>query len=158
MLRVLAIVTAMAVPLAVSQAKTDPAALESARNWLRTVERGDTKALLKSTSLPFTYATTNKVKECEGAVANQKGLSRWVTCIRKSDDILMTEIREGVLRPSDPPNAQSKALRRLAAKISRTGTWIEAYINGDGITFTFRFLVVEGAVSAFLVETDFDAG
>jgi len=158
MLRVLAIVIGVAVPLAASQAKTDPAALASARSWLSTVERGDREALVKITSLPFTYATTNKVKECEGTVSDQKGLSRWMTCIRKSDAILLTEIREGVLRPSDPPNAESKALKRLAAKIRRTGTWIEAYINGDGITFTFRFLVVEGAVAAFLVETDFDAG
>jgi hypothetical protein len=158
MLRVLAIVIGVAVPLAASQAKTDPVALASARSWLSTVERGDREALVKITSLPFTYATTNKVKECEGTVTDQKGLSRWMTCIRKSDAILLTEIREGVLRPSDPPNAESKALKRLAAKIRRTGTWIEAYINGDGITFTFRFLVVEGAVAAFLVETDFDAG
>jgi hypothetical protein len=157
MLRVLAIVIGVAIPQAVSQAKTGPAALESARTWLRTLERGNKEALLKSTSLPFTYATTNRVKECEDTVSDQKGVSRWMACIRKSDDILMREIREGVLRPSDPPNAESKSLKRLAAKISRAGSWIQAYINGDGITFTFRFLVVEGAVAAFLVETDFDA-
>jgi hypothetical protein len=158
MLRLLAILMGVATPLAVAQAKTDRAALEAATNWLRVVERGDTEALIKSTSVPFTYATTDKVKTCERTVASQKGLSPWVVCIRKSEELLMQEIRQGNLKPADPPNVESKGLKRLAAKIPRAGTWIRAYMNGDGLSFTFRFLLVEGAVAAFLVDTDFDNG
>ena len=34
----------------------------------------------------------------------------------------------------------------------------EAYINGDGVTYTFRFLIVDQAVAAFLVNAEFETG
>jgi len=158
MLHALVILMGVATPLASAQAKTNPAALEVARNWLRAVDQGDAQALTKSTAVPFTYATTNKVKRCERTVSSDKDLSSWLTCIRKSDKILMEEIRQGDVMPSDPPNIESKALKALASKIPGAGKWIEAYINGDGVTFTFRFLLVGGSVAAFLVDAEFENG
>ena len=155
MLRVLAILIGVAVPLAAAEAKTHRAAIEVAKTWLRAVERGDLQVLAKTTSVPFTYATTAKVKRCEQTVSAQKDLSSWVSCIRKADDLLMEEIRQSEVIPADPPNVESKEMKRLASKITVPGTWIKAYINGDGVTFTFRFLLVEGAVAAFLVDADF---
>jgi hypothetical protein len=155
MLRVLAILIGVVVPLAAAQAKTEHAALEVARNWLGALERGDMQVLTKTTSVPFTYSTTAKVKRCEQTVSAQKELSSWVSCIRKADDLLMAEIRQSEVMPADHPNVESKEMKRLASKITVPGTWVKAYINGDGVTFTFRFLLVEGAVAAFLVDSDF---
>ena len=158
MLRALVILLGVATSLAGVQAKTDPAALEIARSWLRVVEPGDVQALAKSTAVPFTYATTNKVKRCERSASSEKDLSSWLTCIRKNDKVLMEEIRQGEVVPSDPPNVESKALRALASKIPGAGKWIEAYINGDGVTFTFRFMLIGGSVAALLVDAEFENG
>ncbi|HJX51793.1 MAG TPA: hypothetical protein VJ801_03415 [Polyangia bacterium] len=158
MLRALAILLGIATPLAGAQAKTDPAALEVARNWLRVVERGDAQALAKTMAVPFTYATTNKVKRCERTASSEKDLSSWLTCIRKNDKLLMEAIRQGEVMPSDPPNVESRALKALTSKIPGAGKWIEAYINGDGVTFTCRFLLLGGSVAAFLLDAEFENG
>ena len=158
MLHALVILLGVATPLGGARAKTDPAALEAARNWLRVVERGDAQTLTKTTAVPFTYATTNNVKRCERAASSEKDLSSWLSCIRKNDKLLMEEIRQGEVMPSDPPNVESKALKALASKVPGTGKWIEVYINGDGVTFTFRFLLIGGSVAAFLVDAEFENG
>ncbi len=158
MVRLLASVIGVAIPLAVVQAKTDRAAVAVARKWLRAVAKGDTETLLKSMSLPFTYATTAKIKTCERTVVAQKDVASWVTCVLKSEEILMELTRGGIFGEADAPSTVFKALDGLAARISRTGTWIEASIDGDGIHFTVRFLVVDGGVAAFLVDVEFDPG
>jgi hypothetical protein len=158
MLRALVILLGVATPLAGAQAKTDPAALAVARSWPHAVERGNAEVLTKTTSVPFTYATTNKVKRCERSVSSEKDLSSWLTCMRKNEKLLMEEIRQGDVQPSDPPNVESKALKALAGKIPGDGKWIETYINGDGVTFTFRLLLAGSSVAAFLVDAEFENG
>jgi hypothetical protein len=91
-------------------------------------------------------------------VTDSKALSDWLKCLRTTDTLLVKEVQLGEFLPSDPPNVESKALRSLGSKVSRNGKWVEAYINGDGVTYTFRFLIVDQAVAAFLVEADFETG
>jgi len=158
MLRILVMLVPLFAGAATPRAKTDPAALEVARKWLQAVGTSEPTALEKSTSMPFTYATTAKVKRCERKVTEAKALSDWLKCLRTGDKLLVEEIQQGDLKPSDPPNVESKALRSLGSKISRDGKWVEAYINGDGVTYTFRFLIVDGAVAAFLVNAEFETG
>jgi hypothetical protein len=157
MLRILVMVAGLLVAATESpRAKTDPVALEVARKWLQAVASGEPTSVEKGTALPFTYTTTAKVKQCEGKVPDPKALTNWLKCLRTSNDLLVGEVQRGTLMPSDPPNVQSKALRSLGSNLSRNGKWIEAYINGDGVTYTFRFLIVDEGVAAFLVESEFE--
>jgi hypothetical protein len=158
MLQILVMVAGLLAATESPWAKTDPVALDLARKWLQAVARGEPTSVEKGTALPFTYATTAKVKRCDGKVTDPKALSNWLKCLRTSNELLVGEIQHGDLMPSDPPNVRSKTLRSLGSKLSRNGKWIEAYINGDGVTYTFRFLIVDQAVAAFLVESDVETG
>ena len=71
---------------------------------------------------------------------------------------LLAELKLGEMIASDPPAESSRALEELAAIVPGGGSWIAAYINGDGVTFTFRLLVRNGAIAAFLVEAEFESG
>jgi hypothetical protein len=154
MLRVFVMLVGLVTLSAPVAAKTELSPLEAASKWLQAVASGDPA---ETTSMPFTFATTAKVKRCERTVTDRKALAEWLTCVRKSDQLLVNEVRRGTLMPSDPAHVESPALRSLASKISARGKWIEAFINGDGVTYTFRFLLLGGAVAAFLVEADFEA-
>lgn len=158
MLRAIVVFVGVAAAGTASSAKTDPAALEASRRWLGAVASGDVTILRKATSLPFVFATTAKVKRCEGEIADQQGMSAWLDCLRRNDNLLLEEIRQGTLLPADPPNVESKSLRTLSSKITAKGTWLEAFINGQGVTYTFRFLLVGDSVAALLVDPEYEKG
>jgi hypothetical protein len=133
------------------------ASLETVRSWLRVVASGELEILAQTTALPFVYATTAKVKRCERTIATASELGPWLKCLRE-DEVLVGELRKGELMPSVPPNVESSALKQLGSSVPGAGQWVEAYINGDGVTYTFRMLVRRGAIAAFLVEAEFETG
>jgi hypothetical protein len=153
-----ALVVILFLAAAGARPKADPTALETARKWLSTVAAGDSSAVAKVTSVPFTFATTAKVKRCEGVAADQERLGKWLDCLRRDNKLLLEEARQGALTIADPPNVESKVLRALGSKIATKGTWIEAIINGDGVTYTFRFLIVGNSIAAFLVDAEVERG
>lgn len=145
-------------------AEPDTAVVGAANAWLAAVGRNDGRALVGATSFPFTYRTTNKLKQCEGVVTNEAGLKTWLTCVRRSEELLIKELSLGESPvQAAPAEVESRALKGLAKKITVVGTWVRSHINGDGITFSFRFLLEKTAgdqlrVRALLIDVDFDTG
>lgn len=101
--------------------ETDPSTLGIARDWLRVVAGGHAPALARSTSIPFVFATTAKVKRRERKVGTSRDLSSWLACLHKSHKLLIEEVRQNEAKPSDPASVPSKALKALAARSQQKG-------------------------------------
>ena len=113
---------------------------ETAREWLAALERLDTPTLSRLTALPFAYRPVGLKKQCEFDSADPRGLKKWVKCLGRSKSPIVTELGAGVeprvaydLRPGEKLEAASRGLEG--------GEWVHAFLNGEGVTFTFRFLV-----------------
>ena len=113
---------------------------ETAREWLAALERLDTATLARLTALPFVYRPVGLKKQCEFNSSNPAGLKKWVKCLGRSKNQMVTEMGAGAeprvdytLRPGEKLEAASRGLEG--------GEWVHAFLNGEGVTFTFRFLV-----------------
>jgi hypothetical protein len=155
MLLVIGAFGGLAIPVQAQEAAAE--ARDVVRGWLRVVASGDPDVLGRTTVLPFVYSTTAKVKRCEGRVTAPSALGAWLKCIQK-DQVMIGELRGGELIFAGRPNVESKALKKLAASVRGPGQWIEAYVNGDGVVYTFRVLTRGGSVAAFLVDAEFAVG
>jgi hypothetical protein len=163
MKRLVAFFGAVLVLAAGTAARADDSAdLGVARSWLTAAAR-DSAALESATAFPFTYRTTNKVKHCERAVRAASAFSKWATCFQKGQKLLLDEVRAGAdLRVAASQDAEPKALRALAEKVPGEGRWLRAFINGDGVSFTFLFRVTgtngTGKVTAVVLEESVENG
>jgi hypothetical protein len=140
----------------------ESADLVVARNWLAAAARGGA-ALEPTTTFPFTYRTTHKIKRCERMVRDASAFTKWAACFEKEQKLLLGEIRSGAtLEGASARDVESKALRAIADRVPGEGRWLRAYINGDGVTFTFLFKVTGNGgtdrVSAMLFEADVENG
>jgi hypothetical protein len=140
----------------------DSGDLGVAKSWLSAAVR-DGAALESTTAFPFSYRTTNKVKHCEGVVRNPSVFAKWAACFQKGQKLLLDEVRVGGdLRMAAARDAEPKALRALAKKTPGDGRWVHAFINGDGVSFTFLFRVTgtngAGKVTAVLLEEEVENG
>jgi len=113
---------------------------ETAREWLAALERLDAPAIGRLTALPFAYRPVGLKKQCEFDSANTATLKKWIKCLGRSKNLIVTELGTGAeprvaydLRPGEKLEAASRGLEG--------GEWVHAFLNGEGVTFTFRFLV-----------------
>ena len=116
------------------------ASWETAREWLAALERLDAPTIARLTALPFVYRPVGLKKQCAFDSANPAGLKKWVKCLGRSKSPIVTELGTGAeprvdynLRPGEKLEAASRGLEG--------GEWVHAFLNGEGVTFTFRFLV-----------------
>jgi hypothetical protein len=134
---------------------------ETAREWLAALERLDAKTIARLTALPFAYRPVGLKKQCEFDSTNPAGLKKWVKCLGRSKSLIVTELGAGTeprvaydLRPGEKLETASRGLAG--------GEWVHAFLNGEGVTFTFRFLVSTPAtgnlplVKALVVSAYFD--
>jgi hypothetical protein len=149
-----------------------------AKRWMEALKANNATELTKATALPFTFATTNRVKKCEGSFKTIAAFSRWTNCVRKSEKYLLSELNAGHveihedvsgssksaydLRADNIGNdtlsdSEAKSLDTLAKKVSANGTWVvRASTSASEIQYHFRWVVVKGAdgsrqIAAFLV-------
>jgi hypothetical protein len=113
---------------------------EAAREWLAALERLDEPAVGRLTALPFAYRPVGLQKKCEFDSSTASNLKRWVRCLGRTKNLLVTELGAGGephvaydLRPGVKLEDASRGLQG--------GEWVHAVLNGEGVTFTFRFLV-----------------
>jgi len=150
-----------AVPAGGAATPGEIAGWETAREWLAALERLDGKTIVRLTALPFAYRPVGLKKQCEFDSANAAGLKKWVKCLGRSKSMIVTELGAGAeprvaydLRPGEKLEAASRGLDG--------GEWVHAFLNGEGVTFTFRFLVSTPAtgnlplVKALVVSAYFD--
>jgi hypothetical protein len=128
---------------------------EVAHGWLSAFKVDDAASVENSTALPFTFATTRRKKKCEGTVKTASALTEWLKCAHKADDRLVSDLHHAEVGTG---GTDSPAMKTLLKKVSKPGTWVRAFLHGDGVTFAFRFLVVksnDGArrIGAFLLDT-----
>ena len=116
------------------------ASWETAREWLAALERLDAPAVARLTAVPFVYRPVGLKKQCAYDSANAAGLKKWVKCLGRSKSPIVTEMGAGAeprvaygLRPAEKLEAASRGLEG--------GEWVHAFLQGEGVTFTFRFLV-----------------
>jgi hypothetical protein len=149
-----------AVPTGGPPTPSQIAAWETAREWLAALERLDAPTIGRLTALPFAYRPIGLKKQCEFDSSNPRSLKKWVSCLGKAKSQLVTELGTGSeprvsygLRPAAKLEAASRGLNG--------GEWVHAVLNGEGVTFTFRFLVSTGVgnlplVKALVVSAYFD--
>ena len=140
----------------------DSTDLAVAGSWL-TAAVGHGAALASVTAFPFTFRTASKSKACERTIRDGSAFSKWATCFRKRQKLLLSEVKAGAnLRAASTQDVESKALRAIADKIPREGRWLRAFINGDGVTFTLFFKVTGGGsagkVTALVLEAEVERG
>jgi len=129
-----------AVPAGGAPTPNQIASWETAREWLAALERLDAPTVSRLTALPFAYRPLGLKKQCAFDSANAASLKKWVKCLGRSKNQMVTEMGAGAeprvaydLRPSEKLEAASRGLEG--------GEWVHAFLNGEGVTFTFRFLV-----------------
>jgi hypothetical protein len=144
------------------------------KKWLVGLQQADGTILEAHTAVPFRYRTTNNSKKCEATIRTRVAFSRWVSCFRTDQKLLFEELKKGTLIKAAPANApQAKALRSIIDARHRgylptsdrtwgEGRWVDAYINGDGITFTLLFKLTdvngEPKINAVLIHEEVENG
>ncbi len=135
-----------------------------ASEWLSNVRANDAKGVSAATTVPFLYRTTNRRKKCEGEVKDVAALNRWLECFRKSQNLLIEELAaaDGVaLSPGG--GAVPTKLSQMKKSVTGDGMWVQAFLNGDGISYGFLIFVTKppsgrGQVKAVLIDVSFDGG
>jgi hypothetical protein len=131
--------------------------------WVNAIKRNDVGGVLEATSLPFVHRSTGLKAKCERSTETPEDLTRWVECVQHSNDLLLSELAAGDdVRIEPYRGPPMKAFKKLEKGLP-DGQWTMGYLNGDGVTFTLRFLVVKGSdgisrVAAFLVKAFFEGG
>jgi hypothetical protein len=160
-------VAAMAIATSVAYADVpaipDPV-FATAKSWMEALRRRDTAAVLDSTSLPFTHRSIGLKQKCERSAKNRDELQRWIDCLLNSKDLLLGELGAGddveIEQDLHPSPRALKVFKKLQEGLP-DGEWAAAYLNGDGVTFTLRFLIVKSPdgrrrVAAFLMKAFFE--
>jgi hypothetical protein len=131
--------------------------------WLSTVKEGDPASLAASTALPFTFATTEKKKACQGTMKTAAALETWVACARRSHALWLAELDvkgEPPLAEGGTDGAKLAALMKKAAP--RAASWVRAAMTRDGVTYTFRFAIDDKGevprVAAFVLDVAPESG
>jgi hypothetical protein len=141
---------------------SDPA-FSAAMAWVDALKNNNVKAVAGSTALPFVHKSTGLKPKCERAARTSEDLTHWVECLQRSKDLLLGELRAGDDVKIEPYRGPPmKAFAKLEKGLP-DGEWTAGFLNGDGVTFTLRFLIVKGTdglprVGAFLVKAFFEDG
>lgn len=135
--------------------------LSVVRTWLASSTKG-AEVFEAATAFPFAYRTTNKVKKCERVAPDRASFSKWSACFRKDQKLLLDEIKAGALVQESPPkDAGSPGLQVIRKAMSGDGRWVQAFMNGDGVTYEFFFRVVgerDGArVNALILDEEVES-
>jgi hypothetical protein len=131
--------------------------------WLDAVERNEAAAVVDSTSLPFFHRSTGLKPKCERSAKTRDDVTHWMECLQRSNDLLLGELRAGDDVKIEPYRGPPiKGFAKLEKGL-RDGEWASGFLNGNGVTFTLRFLIVKGThgipqVGAFLVKAFFEEG
>jgi hypothetical protein len=151
-----------------SGSAADPVpATETARLWLRALHDGNVDAITSLTVLPFAYQEAWPKKKCTRVAKDAVAVRKWLECARKNETLLIEELRWEQNDPSHVhlglgSEAASKKLRALA-KGSSGKTWVNGFINGDGVTYEFLF-AIDGddaggrRVVAMYIDASFESG
>jgi hypothetical protein len=157
-----AVLLAMGAAQAAAPSGTDPV-FSAAMTWVDGLKRNDAAAVVESTSLPFAHKSTGLKPKCERASKTREDLTHWMECVQRSNDVLLHELRAGDDVKIEPYRGPPiKGFAKLEKGLP-DGQWTTGFLNGDGVTFTLRFLIVKGTdgvprVSAFLVKAFFEEG
>jgi hypothetical protein len=140
---------------------------ETVRLWLRALHDGNAETLESLTTLPFAYREAWPKKQCSQVAKDAAAIRKWLDCARKKEELLIEELRW----EKDDPNhvhlglgldAAGKKLRALA-KGSAGKTWVNGFINGDGVSYGFLF-ALDGddangwRIAAMFIDASFDSG
>ena len=156
------ILVAVGTPQATAPGQSDPA-FSVALGWVNAIKRNDVAGVLEATSLPFVHRSTGLKPKCERSTKTREDLTRWVECVQNSNDLLLSELGAGDDVRIEPDRGPTpKAFKKLEKGLP-DGQWTMGYLNGDGVTFTLRLLIVKGSdgvsrVAAFLVKAFFESG
>jgi len=156
------IILALGATQAAAPGPADPA-FPVALAWIDAVKRNDVAAVLESTSQPFAHRSTGLKAKCERSTKTSEDVTRWLECVQHSNDLLLGELAAGDDVRIEPYRGPPlKAFKKLEKGLP-DGQWTMGFLNGDGVTFTLRFLIVKGSdgvlrVAAFLVKGSFESG
>jgi len=138
-------------------------AFGAAMAWVDGLKQNNPTVVAESTSLPFVHKSTGLKTRCERSSKTRDDLMNWVECLQRSNDLLLSELRAGDDVKIDPYRGPPmKGFAKLEKGLP-DGEWTSGFLNGDGVTFTLRFLIVKGTdgmsrVAAFLVKASFENG
>jgi len=113
-------------------------------------------ALVKSMGRPFLFASTNKVKMCEGAFSSDEEIIKWLECFAKDWKILSEEAREAGVQNLKPfAFGGLPPFARRVFKDSQGAEFFYGWINGDGISFQLVFRIApDKKVNGFAVDEE----
>jgi hypothetical protein len=140
-------------------------ATSAARAWLHALQARDVGKLAEKTQFPFTYKTTSRRKLCEGTAVNARNLASTVDCLIRREKLLLEELAHAQsveVKTLDSARAPRWVVK-LIGRPASGDRLVTAFVNGDGITFEFVFVVLPGAtgsgvVKRFLVNAELISG
>ena len=125
-------------------------ALSLANDWLQALKTNDPAKLSRVTQLPFTYKSLGKKRLCERTIKDTTGVESLLKCFYAKETLFLEELKqadanETKLEAGDLQYVPKKLLA-LLGKAHAASVLVTAYINGDGVTYTF--LLAVGAADA----------
>jgi hypothetical protein len=166
LLELLAVVPARAAP---PPSSAESPTVNAAKDWFGALASGTADGLGSRTRLPFSFTTTleDKVKTCEGSVADAGKLALWLQCMRKTNKAVVRAARNAKkakirIVETDEDRGQVHVLGKLLPKIGADERLVYTYLDGGPVVFLFVVVVVDSesgpAIRALLVTAEVKEG
>jgi hypothetical protein len=142
----------------------DAKAVAAAKAWIETLKSKDLNKVSANSGLPFAYKTTDKKKTCDGVADDASKRTALIECVLAREKLMIDELTE-----ADEMKFKAIAVRQIPAELKRIVSapgsnerLVTSYLNGDGVTFTFVFLIGasggKAVTRAVFVDTEFHSG
>lgn len=139
--------------------------------WLQALRAKSASQFEKTTTIPFTFLTTNhpKHRPCDGTAKDEKRRAQMFACILNDEKLLVDELAsfefEGEpdfmsqfdLKPFDPKHSDERAdLRRRARPLAKSGdSLFHFHFVGNGIVYYFVIALRGDRVSGVAMDVTF---
>jgi hypothetical protein len=151
------------------QSSAESPTVKAAEDWFGALASGRAVELASGTRLPFSFTTTveDKVKSCEGPVADAGKLALWLQCMRKTNRAVIKAARNAKkakirIVETDEDRGQVHVFGKLLPKVGGDERLVYAYLDGGPVMFLFVVVVVDSesapAIRALLVTAEVKEG
>lgn len=140
-------------------ATATPAPVDVVRAFLAALQSHDRDELRRRSCAHFEFRTTERTSDCPTRADGPEELERIIECLR--DDALLRKelafahgLAESATLTSEVPEWAATWMTSETRGFAR----VRAYINGDGVTFSFVVLTRDSCVAWLMLTAEFERG
>jgi hypothetical protein len=140
-----------------------PSPIDVAKEWLHALKATDTTSLSRITGFPFVFRSMGRKIGCDGILKTPSDVAQFGKCFRTKEKLFLEELGYGEAEMKFQlvdVAAIPKVLRAQLDGVTAAQRIVTTYVNGDGVTYTMFFIVLQGPgsgnlVSRFLLKASF---